>query len=111
MVGRTAKNEPVVITFGLECFCRAPAGHHPIVMSFFRVIRPKIVFGDVRENSQWLLLTVLEQLHSGVVFPRAKGILLRLWTIFVLLSNEGAGIGDQTAEQVQPKPAHTQSRR
>src|SRR5439155_20037950 len=101
-----AEYEAVIVTFGLKGSRGALAGHHPVVMGFLRIFRAKIVFGHMGEDAQRLLLTVFNELHAGMVFPRAKLIFGFLRRVVILLIDEGAGIGDQSAEPVRPKPAH-----
>src|SRR5206468_6781615 len=57
------------------------------------------------------LLAVFNELHAGMVFPRAERVLGFLCRVVVLLIDECAGIGDQTTKQIGPKPAHRQRRR
>src|ERR1035441_5895074 len=104
------ENEAVVIPLGLECFRRAPASHHPIVMGFLWVIRPEVFFGYMREDAQGFRLAAFDELHARVIFPGPERIFGRLWRILVLLSNERAGISDQASKQIGPKPAHRQCR-
>src|SRR5947208_4091917 len=94
-----AKYEAVVVTLGLERCRGAFAGHHPVVMGFLRFFRAKIVFGHMGEDAQWLLLAVFNELHAGVVFPRAQRVFGFLCRVVILLINECARIGDQTTEQ------------
>src|SRR5881296_2627376 len=56
VAGGEGKYEAVVVTPGFECSRGAFAGHHPIVMGFLRIVRAKIVFGNMREDAQRFLL-------------------------------------------------------
>src|SRR5438094_532581 len=56
VAGAEAEYEAVVVALGLECGVCAFAGHHPVVMGFFRIFWAKILFGHMGENAQWLLL-------------------------------------------------------
>src|SRR5438876_8210065 len=81
---------------------------HDALPIFFWAI---IVLGHVSENSQRLFLTCFNELHAGVVFPRAQRIFGFLGRVVILLIDECAGISDQATEQIRPKPAHGQRRR
>src|SRR5439155_10414291 len=93
-----AKYEAVVVTLGFESSRGAFAGHHPVVMGLLRIVRAKIVFGNMREDAQRFLLAAFNELHAGVVFPRAKRIFGFLRRVVILLIDECARIGDQTTE-------------
>src|SRR5207253_7992140 len=66
-----AKYEALIVTFRLERRCGPFTRHHPVVMGFLRIFRAQIVFGHVREDAQWLLLTAFNELHAGMIFPCA----------------------------------------
>src|SRR5258706_13674796 len=98
MAGSEGENESVVVTLCFERRRGSLAGHHPVVMSVLRIVRAIIVFGDVGEDAQRLFLTVFDQLHAGVIFPRAERIFDFLGRVVVLLIDEGAGIADEATE-------------
>src|SRR5256885_11795806 len=97
-----AEYEAVGVTLCLECSRGALAGHHPVMMGFLRVFRAKIVFGHMGEDAQRLLLTVFNELHAGVVFPRAQRAFGFLCRVVIMLIDEYAGIGDQKTKHVEP---------
>ena len=103
VAGAKTENKAVLIALGFECFRRAPASHHPIVMGFLRVIRSEVVFGYVCENAQGFRLAAFDELHARVIFPGPERILARLWRILVLLSNERARISDDASKQIGPE--------
>src|SRR3954463_9170396 len=106
MTRAEGEHEAMVITFGFES-CGGPlAGHDPVVVSVLGVIGAKVVLGDVCENAQRLFGTVLNKFHAGMVFPGARWIFGLLGSIVVLLSHEGARVGDDTPEPIGPEPTH-----
>ena len=64
----------------------------------------------MREDAQGLLFALLDELHAGVVLPRAERILGLLRCVVVLLVHEGAGVGDDAAEVIGAEPAHRERR-
>src|SRR3954462_15064453 len=85
-----AEDEAVGVTLRREGSLGAFAGHHPVVVRFFGIIRSIIIFGNVRENTKRLLLAVLDQLHARMIFPGAERIFGFLGSVVILLINEGA---------------------
>src|SRR4051812_20804512 len=71
MPRRFAKHEAIIVPLGLQRRGRPLVGHHPIVISLLRILGSIVVLRDMREDSERLLLAVLDQLHAGVIFPRA----------------------------------------
>src|SRR4051812_40020708 len=64
VAGPEAENESVVVTFGRECRFRPLSRHDPVVMGVLRIIWAQILFRHMCENSQRLLVTVFNELHS-----------------------------------------------
>src|SRR5258708_26010086 len=106
MASAEAEHETLGVTFGFQSRRRALASHDPIVMSFLRIFWAQVVFRDVSEDPQRLPLAILNQFHVRMIFPGAQRIFRYLRRVLVLLSDKGAGIGDDTAEPIGPEPAH-----
>src|SRR2546426_589852 len=83
-----AEYEAVVIALGFEGRGGPLVGHHPVVIGLLRIFGAVVVFGHMREDSQRLLLAGFDQLHAGMVFPRAERILLFFRRVIVLLIDE-----------------------
>src|ERR1051325_10526463 len=111
MSGAAAENKAVMVALRLESGGGAFAGHDPVVMSLLGIFGAQIVLRDMSEDAQWFFLTLLDEFHARVIFPRAQRVFGLLRGIVILLIDERAGIGDDTTEQVRPKPRHRQRSR
>src|ERR1700709_1608673 len=92
------KYEAVVVALCLERRRRTLVGHYPIVVPAFRSAGTIVVLGYLKENAERLLVSVLDQLHFGVVLPRAERIHLRLRLRIVLLLHQRARVRDDAME-------------
>src|SRR6185503_1209900 len=108
VTGGAAEEVTVVVALGFERSCSALTGHDPVVMRFLGIFGANIVFRHVSEDAQRFLLTLFDQAHARVIFPRSKRKFGLIGSVIVLLVHKGPGVGDNTPEQIWPKPAHAQ---
>src|SRR5690606_29520012 len=109
VAGVLAEHITVMVILSGQSIGSTYVRHHPVVIGFLRIICAKIILRNMRDDSQWFPLAVLDQLHARMIFPCAERIIGLLRSIVVLLINKSAGIGDETAEQIRTEPAHGQS--
>src|SRR5262245_17701829 len=106
MICGAAEHVTEVITLGFQRSGRSLIGHDPVVICLLRIFGAKVILRYMQEDAQWLLVTVFNKFHTGMVFPCTERVTGFFRRVIVLLIDERTRVSDEATKQIGTEPAN-----